>query len=99
MKTDKNSLILGLVIGIVIGGVAMGILDAKRPKPLFSSASEGGCGQALIDEANITSAEITRLRVQQGKNTYNNDAIATLMDYAMGLVTQWLDACTTPEAQ
>ena len=38
MKTDKNSLILGLVIGIVIGGVAMGILDAKRPKPLFSSA-------------------------------------------------------------
>lgn len=41
MKIDKNSLIMGLLIGLIVGGFAIGILDSKRPKPIFSSASEG----------------------------------------------------------
>ncbi len=39
MKIDKNSLIVGLLIGFMVGGAVIGILDAKRPKPIFSKAS------------------------------------------------------------
>lgn len=40
MKIERN-VAIALLVGIVIGGVAIGVLDAKGPKPLFSSASEG----------------------------------------------------------
>ena len=41
MKINQT-MVISLVIGIVVGGLAIGILDAKRPKPLFSHAFEEG---------------------------------------------------------
>ena len=40
MQFDQKTIVT-LLIGIVIGGVGIGLIDANRPKPLFSSASEG----------------------------------------------------------
>lgn len=33
-----RKLVIGLVLGFIIGGFAVGLLDAYRPQPLFSSA-------------------------------------------------------------
>ncbi|HEX3099928.1 MAG TPA: hypothetical protein VHQ41_03060 [Patescibacteria group bacterium] len=34
----EKKLIIGLVVGFLIGGIFVGVLDAHRPEPLFSSA-------------------------------------------------------------
>lgn len=31
-----------LILGVIIGGLAIGLLDSNRPKPLFSDAMNGG---------------------------------------------------------
>ncbi len=36
-----NKTIASLAVGIIIGGIAMGLLNANRPTPLFSDASFG----------------------------------------------------------
>ncbi len=58
MKFDQKT-IATLLVGILIGGVGIGLIDANRPKPLFSSASRpirtwipislGGCGDVSVD--------------------------------------------------
>jgi hypothetical protein len=34
----NQKFITGLIIGLVLGGIIVGIIDANRPEPLFSSA-------------------------------------------------------------
>lgn len=41
MKIEKN-IIVSLLLGVFIGAVGMGLVDANRPKPMFSSADSGG---------------------------------------------------------
>ncbi len=58
MKFDQKTIAI-LLVGILIGAVGMGLIDANRPKPLFSSASRpirswiptslGGCGEFSVD--------------------------------------------------
>jgi hypothetical protein len=92
MKINKNSLVLGLVVGIIIGGLAIGVLDANRLNPIFSSA-DGGCDE-LKAEMKRTADQINALHAEQGQNTYNNDAIMALLDYWLDLLRQHSSACT-----
>ncbi len=91
MKIEKSSLLLGLVIGLILGGVAIGLLDANRPRPIFSKASDVDCAGLTTDMANVD-AQIAFLKKQQGKDTYNNDAIAALQSYRDGIQKQYDEA-------
>jgi hypothetical protein len=83
MKIDRQSLLLGMLIGILAGGLAIGILDAKRPQPLFSAADEkvGNCEEVkpIRDEINNTMTQIRGL-VNDGTKL-NADAIKQLSIY------------------
>lgn len=42
-------MVVSFLIGAVVGGVVMGVLDANRPEPLFSSASPAECSYLMAN--------------------------------------------------
>ena len=53
----NNKVIASALVGIVVGAIGMGIIDANRPKPLFSSAyiesDDKSCAQLFQESIDI----------------------------------------------
>lgn len=66
--TEKfNPRIIGLfLVGLLVGGLAIGILDTKRPKPLFSAAAPAQC-QSYVDTMNQIIDEMNQRPISQDR--------------------------------
>jgi hypothetical protein len=79
-KINKQSLFLGLVIGLVIGGITIGVLDAKRPKPLFSSASGDCAEEGAAAQRDLAVFESTQSSRDRDKYLRSHQAFVNCLD-------------------
>ena len=73
---------MGGIIGVVIGAVGMGVLNANRPEPIFSSANEG------LTFNELCGSIVSAIKVVREAKKYGDDGgvlAATEEDYFKAL--------------
>lgn len=74
MKINQT-IVTTFLIGAIIGGVVIGVVDANRPQPLFSSAAPGEC-QPLIDQY---VGEVNTFNNGKNKSQAEYDRVAAIL--------------------